>query len=235
MASTIKTAAAHQASPRPRAAHGLYSILIGLMLLVPLIGGIYYAVRSPQVHQDANDSLTAIARLNAGQVDSWLDEREADLHVVASRGDLQPDTLQTGTQAAASRLAAFRAAYQYKSAAVVDARGRVFIQDGAPLVVADDLRRLIASGTRAGKVLRSDISIDGDGEAVIYFLAPMRDLASGESGEEASKKLDEPESSHFIIASASLERSVLPYFRDWPSVSRTGAACARSRFLSTPP
>ena len=66
----------------------LYALFSGLLLIVPLIGGLYVFLHIPQIEQDAYSNLSAIAKLNAEHVEDWMHEREADLEVIMTRPDL---------------------------------------------------------------------------------------------------------------------------------------------------
>ena len=199
----------------------LFLIFIGLFLLVPLLGGLYYAVRSPQIERSTFEDLSAIARLNAGLIENWLQERQANLTIAANNPDFaQAMRRQNQDGDKASPLRTFRQAYRYKSVSLLDARGRLLFSNGEQPTIPEEIMRLVGDFTRSAPLVqRSGISFDQENEAVVFFLAPL--AASAETGQEEGQQKGQEtgQVTGFILASATLERSILPYFHNWHTAS----------------
>ena len=65
--------------------HNLLVIFMGLALIVPLFGYGIVKFYAPRIQQTAFDDLAAIAELKAGQVESWLRERDDDTNDISDR------------------------------------------------------------------------------------------------------------------------------------------------------
>ncbi|MBV5330892.1 hypothetical protein JZU69_00360 [bacterium] len=77
-------------------------IFVVLPLLVPLLGVLYISLRTPQIELEAYSNLATIARLNAEQIENWLQEREADIEATLSRVNFMDSTVKSQTGRARS-------------------------------------------------------------------------------------------------------------------------------------
>ena len=189
-----------------------------LPLCVLLLAILYLCLRIPQIEREAFANLGAIARLQAGQIENWRQEREADLQQVSNRSDLlvlaqqhaQQSGAQAGSPASANELATMRQAYRYRSVTVFDARGAVLLNDGGTPPTTDAVRLLLdRAQTRS---VHSDVAIDADGAPIMYFAAPL--FAAGRAPHTAA--------SAFVVISIDLRQHIFAYLQHWPTPSPSG-------------
>ncbi len=212
----------NEAQARPiHSNRSLTLIFIALSLTVPLLGGVYVALRIPAIERDTFNNLTAISRLNAEQIENWLQEREASLEVVMSRTgfferilkfDQNPDPKLR--EPVAARLRGLRNAYDYKSANLIDAQGEIILSEGDAFHVTDEIKALIAKSASTNWIQRSEISSADDGSPVIHFAAPLRQL----EGEAHNKR----QLVGFIVIGVELKHYLFPYLQQWPTPSPSG-------------
>ena len=207
-------------SERPRHKNRyLVLCFVALSLFVPLLGALYIALRTPQIEHAAFADLNAIARLQAEQIEDWLAERQTDLEVTMSRNCFidRATGLQQGSDPAsreqlARDLATIRTAYRYQSMTVLDPRGGVLVNDGAPLNITDATRTLIDRAATVNGVVHSEVSIASDGAPTIYFAAPLLQTDKGKR----------PVLAGFVITGIDLRQHVFPKLEQWPTPSPSG-------------
>jgi PAS domain S-box-containing protein len=189
-------------------------IFVVLPLLVPLLGVLYISLRTPQIELEAYSNLATIARLNAEQIENWLQEREADIEATLSRVNFMDSTVKSQTgrarqkwqETVANDLNAMRRVYDYKSVSAITTTGEIIINAGDSLRVTDEIKALLArsatiarSAGRTG-IQHSELSIASDGKPVMYFVAPML----GSENEESTV-------TGFVVTCVDLEQHVFPY------------------------
>ena len=204
---------------RPRRSRDLVLIFVALALCVPLLSTLYIGLHIPQIEREAFANLNAIARLQADQIEDWLQKRAADLEVTMSReyfigrvNRLQRDDNPTLRATVAQNLSAMRAAYEYKSVTLLDARGAVVANDGDLPSIADDTRALLDQAATTRGVAHSQALIASDGAPTIYFAAPL--FQPGQNGKTTL--------TGFIMTGLDLEQRVFPYLEQWPTPSPSG-------------
>ena len=201
--------------------HRRYLVLsfVALSLCVPLLSALYVGLHIPQIEREAFANLAAIARLQADQIEDWLQKRSADLEVTMSRKyfigrvtRLQHDNRPPLRAVVAKNLSAMRAAYEYKSVTLLDARGTVVLNDGDLPNVTDETRTLLDQAATVRGVARSQASVASDGTPAMYFAAPL--FQSGQDGKTTL--------TGFIMTGIDLRQRVFPYLEQWPTPSPSG-------------
>ncbi|MFZ4535909.1 PAS domain S-box protein [Propionivibrio sp.] len=191
---------------------------LALLFFVPLLGGVYVTLRTPQIEQETFANLAAIARLNAEQIESWLREREADLEVIMNRGSfldsvakLQQSRDPKLRELVANNLSAIRKAYRYKSVSLLDAKGEVVINEGDPIRLSKETKALLAKSSARALIQRSELTIASNGEPVMYFVAPL--LQPEGDGRVVIS---------FVVISVDLKHHLFPSLEKWPTPSPSG-------------
>ena len=229
-----------QSAPRVRSSTlRLLVIFSGLLLLIPLLGGLYLGLRTPQIEHETFESLSTIAQLNANQIENWLDERKADLEVTTGRSDFRERMLklqQNGDpgdrKTLTDELDAVRNAYHYTSVALFDTKGNTLINVGDAMPEADERKALLSRVTTSGGVEHSRLASISDGEPIMFFFAPLFQTESESAGDHTPIG--------FFVTCVSLKKLVFPYLERWPTRSPTGETLLVQRneddvvFLNTP-
>ena len=83
-------------------------ICAGLLLIVPLLTVLIVTMRIPQIEGETFANLNAIAQLNSGQIESWINERDADLDAIANNTHFIEDVAKLQTIDAAKSGQALR-------------------------------------------------------------------------------------------------------------------------------
>ena len=188
-------------------------IFVALPLLVPLLGVLYISLRTPQIEHEAYSNLVTTSRLNADQIESWLQAREADLKVTQNRtyfmtrvAKLLHNKDAKLREMTARDLNVIRRAYNYKSVSLLDTTGEVVITDGDPIRMTGKTKALLAksatiarSAGRSG-ILHGELSFASDGQPVMYFVAPM-----------FAPDNEERMAIGFVVTCVDLEQHVFPY------------------------
>ena len=190
-----------------------------LSLCVPLLSALYVGLHIPQIEREAFANLSAIARLQADQIEDWLQKRAADLEVTMSRkyfigraARLQHDNDPTLRAVVAKNLMAIRAAYKYKSVTLLDTRGAIVVNDGDWPVITDETRTLLDQAVAVSGAAHSPASIASDGSRVMYFAAPLFESGTGAKNTLAG----------FIMTGVDLGQRFFPYLEQWPTPSPSG-------------
>jgi two-component system sensor histidine kinase/response regulator len=200
----------------PSKNRSLFLSFSALALCLPLLGALYIGLRSPQIEQEAFANLSAIARLQADQVEDWLHEREADLELTISRTPLIERALalrQGGNaklrQRVVNDLSAIRKINHYRSVTLLDARGELLANAGdAPSAAGE---ALLAKAAAAARIEHSELSLASDGTTIMTFAAPFFQAKS--QGRVLVG---------FIVTSIDLDQHVFPSLKRWPTPSPSG-------------
>ena len=199
---------------RPLRYHALF---IGLLFLVPLLCTLYVTQRTSQIERDTYNTLEAITRLHGEHIEYWLQERAAGLQVILGTNRIadQVILLQDGNdprqrQRVAEDLSVLRKVFNYKSVAVFDAKGNVIVNDGVAMRVTDEVKTLILNAVEPSSLQRSQLSLDSDGEQIVYFITPLLP-ADGR-----------PSVIGYVVSCASPKLSPLSHLTEWPTSSVSG-------------
>lgn len=157
---------------------GAYLVLL-LLSVVPLVGGAVYLFQKERFEAAAHSELGAIAELKAGQISDWLRERERDVRALAVDNALIGDVREfarSGSVLARARIAwrfeALGGLYGYASVLLVDPDGRVLLNISGTPPEGSRMTRWQAL-MEAGRVGRSELYLDADGEVWMDHLAPV--------------------------------------------------------------
>ena len=204
---------------RPRRNRSLVPIFVALSLCVPLLSALYVGLHIPQIEREAFANLNAIAQLQADQIEYWLHKRAADLEVTMSRKyfigrvtRLQHSDTPALRAVVAKNLSAMRAAYEYKSVTLLDARGAIVVNEGDQPTITDETRTLLDQAVAVKGVAHSEVSIASDGAPVMFFAAPLFRSSSGEKNALSG----------FIMTGVDLRQRVFSYLEQWPTPSPSG-------------
>ena len=196
----------------------LVLIFVFLMGLVPALGGIYLARRTPQIEHESQIALQAILDLNTRLIEGWMNERQADMQVAMHRTALieTVERLQkyrdpAQVEAISTKLEITRKAYRYRTLILFDRHGEALAGVGEPFHNPEQRKALLARVVQTGQIERSDIFLAGDGEPVIYHAAPLW-----------SEKTSERTLSGFVVSGAGLGATLFDALEHGPSTSRSG-------------
>ena len=192
-----------------------------MSLSFPLLLLLISSIRLPQIEQNANDLLLADSRLRAGQIESWLDERQGDAQLLAASrplGELIKQfqhSQQPRNEAQRSliheQLHAFSRAYDYTNTWLFDAQGHHLpLDDGGQPTMSPNFSQLLQISLEQGKPLRSSPFLSPD-QASVYvdWLVPM---VTAENTARATA---------IVVLRSALDKHVFPMIQDWPVESKT--------------
>ena len=214
--------------PLPQTAPGkrnssfkLYAIFAALLLIVPLLGGLIISLRTPQIEQEAFENLTAIAQLNSERIETWLQERDTDLEVLANRSFFieRFAKLQASRDAAQNTLVsndldAIRRTNDYESIFLLDAQGRIIVSVNDSIHttnIKEETRTLLPSVAGGSGVQRSELFLDSEGEPTMSFIAPLFQLTEGEQILVG-----------FVVTNVRLKQYSFPHLEKWQTPSPSG-------------
>jgi len=194
-------------------------IFLGLALVVPLVGGVFFTLQAPKVEQDAFNNLQAIARLKAQQIEYWLIEREGNAQVLRASAGLaqQINALGQGKadtkaqQAVLARLEVLRKSYGYASVLLLDRRGKVVLGLGPHLKMPPSSLALAALAIDRRQVARGQLYRVDDGEIYLEWALPV--LLPGPPGERAVAA---------ILLRTRAADYLYPLIQTWPVASDSG-------------
>jgi PAS domain S-box-containing protein len=194
----------------------LILIFIALALVVPLLGALYLQLRTPQIETEASDNLQAIARLKAGQVENWLEERRADgKALVASRGlnahiqqFIDGRREQREADVILERFAALMDAYRYSSILLLDEAGGLVLSQGTHLTILPATQALAALAMRTQQIERGELLRIEDGHVHLDWAVPV--LVANAQGQRASAA---------IVLRVDPASFLYPLIQTWPTAS----------------
>ena len=239
-ANQADTASAEKPHSRRRwGTRALYLICGGLLLIIPLLSALIVAIRIPQIEREAFAHLNAIARLNGEQIENWLNERDADLKIIAgntlfskqlskfARND-DPALRQT----ISDELEAIRNTYGYYSIVLLDPNGQTIMESNEPghkISNSNAVLEHLPAARESTEVQHSKLLLCDKGHSVMGFIAPVY--------LEVDQELI---ISGFIVGYAGLRQNTFPRIEQWPTPSQSGESLLVQRdgddvlYLSTP-
>ena len=192
----------------------LLAIFLGLALIVPLLGYGISRIYGPRIQQTAFDDLAAIAELKAGQVESWLRERDDDANEISDRAGLierAEQWLKKGDSNAKlfllARMNTLTRTHGYETVLLYP-NGRQSmtsypVRDPATNQIWHDLLKAALS---SGKPQRSDLYRDGSGRIRLDYVVPLR--------------LHGPQRTvGALVLRAPIEQFLFPLIQSWPASS----------------
>ena len=195
-------------------------IFVVLTLLVPLLCGLYIFMQTLYLERATFRQLDATARLSSHQIEDWLFERQTDVDELTNSTNFAELTarLQRGDRKHAAetlqrRLRAVLEAKKYRSIALLDPRGRPWLNEGQPTPLGDDVRALLPSAQANYNTRRSQVlmTLTADQQPVIALVTPLirrqdeRSLLSG-----------------FVVLTVNPQQSLIPLLQQWPTPTGSG-------------
>ena len=199
----------------------LYVICTGLLLIVPLILTLIVGIRIPQIEREAFANLNAISRLNAGQIESWIDERDANLGFIANNplfvehiAEWQTTSDEALRQMLLNNLSAIRSTYDYVAIQVLDTQGRVITESNKQahqIISEDEIKKLLPAAATGIGVKHSKLIRCSEGDPVMGFVTALF------REQDREKVL-----TGFVVTFASLTQYSFPNIEQWPTASQSG-------------
>jgi diguanylate cyclase (GGDEF)-like protein/PAS domain S-box-containing protein len=195
-------------------------VLALLALLLPLTGWLVVRIQGPQVESEAYESLTAIARLKADQIENWLSERQkngqvlsADTGFVRHVGKLLLRSAQRGRdhEEVVRRFAQLREAYDYDGIQLLDLGGRVRASSGEQAEVPLFTSGMVQQVRDDGQALRGELYVNGLGQTQLQWMLPVFD-----------NNVPQRRLIALVLMRVSLERLLFPVIQTWPTSSPSG-------------
>ena len=199
----------------------LYLICAGLLLIVPLLTALIVVMRTPQIERDTFANLNAIAQLNAGQIESWISERDACLETIAKSALLienvaKPQSIDAAKhrQALSNVLDTIRNTYDYASILLLDTKGEIVTESNSSynkVNITDEIKELLPAAAAGAGVQHSELTVSDKGDPVLSFVIALFQEAEREQVLVG-----------FVVASTNLKQYAFPNIERWPTASPTG-------------
>lgn len=207
----------------------LISVLFTVIILV--IGLVFYQAEGKRVKNIIFDQLSIIARLQSGEIKSWLDKGRADAEETA-RSEFfaaainhflrQPSP--QNTQEVKKRLELTTQVYGYSRIMILDRGKKPVISvgqeapAGAPDSFSPELKEALAQTETTGKVSSTDLHLPRPGSLPhLDIIAPVFYPLQGQ---EIKPEVNQPIA--YLILTAEAQKSLSPLIESWPIPSRTG-------------
>ena len=207
------------ADARPRRSLRRAAGLLGMILVVPLAGFMVTRVHGPQVEREAMENLSAIADLQARQLENWLDERRgdggvlmADAEFVESVQALEASGSPDAREVIRRRLMPFVDAVQYDAAQVVGSNGDVLTQIGTTFPLSARTRETLPIAQQSWQTLLGEIESDESGEKMLDFVVPL--VRFGTDGMRTPVGC--------VVLRVRVDASMMTNIRHWPTASKSG-------------
>ncbi|WP_263772875.1 PAS domain S-box protein [Propionivibrio soli] len=209
-------------TPPPYRTRYLALIFLALSLFVPLLGWVYVKLQVPQIERDTYNSLEAIVRLRAQQVELWLKERKADIDLYSTRAVItdEVERLQKNDKDHAARdslvkhLRGLRLTQGYGSVSLFSPHGELLLNEGEIPRLPDDVKAIFDKGTSPRWAQQSELSLTEGGQPVMHFVAPI--LKGGAVPGAAAAPVG------YLVTSVDFGAGVLSRLGHWPTPSRSG-------------
>jgi len=192
----------------------LLVIFLGLALIVPLLGYSIARIYGPRIQQTAFDDLAAIAELKAGQVESWLRERDDDANEISDRAGFIERAEQwfkkgdpNAEQFVLARMSTLTRTHGYETVLLRPNGLPIMTSHSMPDPVTDKIwHGLLKTALSSGKPQRSDLYRDNNGRIHLDYVVPLR--LSGPNRTVGA-----------LVLRAPIERFLFPLIQSWPTSS----------------
>ena len=196
----------------------LYLSFTLLTLVVPLAGVSFYQMQVPEIEQKAFSDLSVVAKLKAKQIETWLNEREADSVILLSSHGVMSDVVAFSRQPSNTELAAkikhrfgaYVASYGYEDVMIVDRAGKVLMAvtsiEENTSIDASHLNTVLAQR----KPSHGELISTQDGNAYIDWILPV-----------PSEYLRPGDVAFAIVLRMSANTFIYPLIENWPNFSRS--------------
>ena len=188
------------------------AVLLVTAVGIAAIGGL---VQRHEEHGIAQ--LHAVAKLKAGQIERWLDERRRNAEQLRTANALIKLTRQWQTKGDAAsrtliveRLESIRQIMHYQAIFLVHADGQVLLGTGGHTQVAPVLRESIARALSSGAVQFTDLyrqEIAGEEHLHMDFVVPLTGAAASGEGQIAA------------VIRVDKNEFLFPFLQEWPGPS----------------
>ena len=193
-------------------------LFASLVLTIPLLGLVISKHYEPMVEERVYDNLRAIAKLKAGQIENWLNERHADAVTISDSSTQFVRSIErmvkSGDPSASAyvrgKLASYRISYHYDSLLVVDQNLKVILAEGESTSVDTELADVITRSFRQGVVQNTNLYRSSDGYIHMDWAVPIFDVTATEKDIVA-----------IVVLRASPQQFLYPLVQSWPGVSET--------------
>ncbi len=206
-----------------RRRRGQWLLIAGFVVLASLIAGLAYwawAQQARSLRDQAERSVNAVAKLKAGQIAAWQEERHGDAELIRTNRLLAAAVadLLAGRDVAASTtrvrsyLGELPRYYEYADVILFAPDGRVIVRVPATATHAPGprVRAMLAEAQRTRQVVSSDLYRGPDGAARIEMVAPL--LAQRPAGPPVAS----------VVLHIDPARFLYPFIQEWPLPNTTG-------------
>lgn len=200
--------------PVPRL-RNLVGVFLCLALTVVLVGYVVVQMQAPRIQSSAQADLAAIAGLKTGQIEAWLNERQADAEVLAESTNFieyVEHWRRSGDADAGrkfrNRLDTLRRLRHY-DIELLDTEGRRLLAgDTRPDTLETTRSTLLPAALRSGKVQVSELYRDRLGRIRLDYVVPLIISEAGTQRQVGAVVLRPP-----------VESFLIPLIHIWPSSS----------------
>ena len=205
----------------------LVMLFVALLLLVPLIALTVIKLYTPEVERDTYANLQAIAKLKAGQIENWLDERQRNAAVIMANetlngqiGQLAAGTLNASKQVNLKHyLESLVQQYGYVGIVVLSSERKVLMAIGSDPkrgaagseTELEAAAQRLATLTPQGHIERSGIYLDALGHPLMHWIVPIGQSRSATEQPSAT-----------VVLRINVENFIFPVIQAWPTASPSG-------------
>ena len=194
----------------------LILILMMLTAVVPLIGFGIVRLHGPRLEQAAYSNLQAIAKLKAGQIENWLEERRKAAQSLANSRSFIRDVDKWTTTAndearsdAIDRLDNLQKSYGYQID-LADVDNRILFSTSERAEPPDQTQlTLLAAAYRSGRIQFRDLYQDADQHVYLDYIVPLFTNSQGGSLQATGA----------VILHVPADTFLYPLMQHWPTPS----------------
>ena len=209
---------------------GLLAFAAALVVVITVLGYLYFESRRAELQQRISQELAAIADLKVGQIAHWREERLANARVAMQTplfarnvaAFFADPTSEAGRAAILGWFSALRRNYGYEEIALFDAQGNPRLGLPPTADTSDpQLRALLETVPQASDVLISDLHRGSTGEIYIDLIVPLRDTPAPSADARAGEAQTPPATIGVVVFRVDPRRFLYPLIQSWPTPSDT--------------
>lgn len=187
--------------------------------LSTLITWLIYNNEAARLREQTGEILTAVSQMKKAQIESWYEDQQADLLLLANNATLSSNALtwiERGDHGSRKKLIAlfreYEQGHEVSEVMLCNADGRVFSGLRSRKSSCEpQLEHLLRKAAATGQAVYSDIRrCCSDGPMCVDFVAPLWQ-------EDGDRNV-------FIVARCSAERSIQKFVKGWPLPSTSSEA-----------
>ncbi|MBS1169372.1 MAG: diguanylate cyclase/phosphodiesterase with and sensor(s) [Burkholderiaceae bacterium] len=182
---------------------------------IPLVGFAVIALHAPQAEHEALAHLRTIADLKSRQIESWINDRHnVGVAMRANDGFIRRVTAMKNVRTTENvayvrmRLEAIMHAHSFDGVLLLDPHGNALLSLGKQNRLNSARRQLAPVALASGKVQRSELEPDGDGNLSLDYAVPLHDAKHHPVG--------------VVILHVRPENFLFPYLNHWPNEHSSG-------------